>query len=100
MLEEFELLFYPFPNLKLGWYIPQTLVQPPPPRHNNRRAYFFWKCGSRKIYAVKTNPRGTKRLNKSKEKIISHYDVSDDSDDEFVSKSKKAKLVTSTDLNN
>jgi hypothetical protein len=49
---------------------------------------------------VKTNPRGTKRLNKSKEKIISHYDVSDDSDDEFVSKSKKAKLVTSTDLNN
>jgi hypothetical protein len=30
VLEEFELLFYPFPNLKLGWYIPQTLVQPPP----------------------------------------------------------------------
>lgn len=61
----------------------------------------FWKCASRKIYAVKsvkTNPRGTKRLNKSKEKIISHYDISDDSDDEFVSKNKKAKLVTSTDF--
>jgi rubrerythrin len=58
----------------------------------------FWKCGSRKIYAVKTNPRSTKRLNKSKEKIISHYDVSDDSDDEFVSTSKKAKLVTSMDF--
>jgi hypothetical protein len=41
VLEEFELLFYPFPNLKLGWYIPQTLVQLPPPLDiNNRRAYF------------------------------------------------------------
>lgn len=43
--------------------------------------------------SVKTNPKGTKRLNKSKEKIISHYDISDDaSDDEFVPKNKKAKL--------
>jgi hypothetical protein len=31
VLEEFELLVYPFPNLKLGWYIPQTLVLLPPP---------------------------------------------------------------------
>jgi hypothetical protein len=48
VLEEFELLFYPFPNLKLGWYIPQTLVQPPPPRHNNRRAYFFGNVAAEK----------------------------------------------------
>lgn len=49
---------------------------------------------------MKTNPRGTKRLNKSKEKIATPcFDVSDDSEDEFVPKSsKKAKLVTSADF--
>ncbi|XP_028412947.1 uncharacterized protein LOC114535826 [Dendronephthya gigantea] len=62
------------------------------------RGLSFWKCASRKIYAVKANPRGIKGVNKSKEKKITSHYVSDDSDDEFVSKNKKAKFVTSTDF--
>ena len=37
-------------------------------------------------------------MNKTKENIIPHYDVSDDSDDEFVLKHKKVRFVTSTDF--
>ena len=51
----------------------------------------FWKCGSRKIYAVRviSNTRAPlKRSAKSKAKAncISYYDISDNSDEEFTPK--------------
>ena len=51
----------------------------------------FWKCGSRKIYAVRviSNTRAPlKRSAKSKAKAncTSYYDISDNSDEEFTPK--------------
>lgn len=51
----------------------------------------FWKCGSRKLYAVRviSNSRASlKRSAKSKAKAncISYYDISDDSDEDFIPK--------------
>lgn len=51
----------------------------------------FWKCGSRKVYAVRviSNSRASfKRSAKSKAKAncISYYDISDDSDEDFTPK--------------
>ena len=55
----------------------------------------FWKCGKRKIYAVRviSNTRAPlKRSAKSKAKAncISYYDISDNSNEEFITKRSRS----------
>ena len=56
--------------------------------------FAFWKCGSRKVYAVRlSSSTRAKRTAKSKAKaaLSSVFDVSDDSEEDFMIPSKKSR---------
>lgn len=60
----------------------------------------FWKCGSRKLYAVKFSKNSRepfKRAAKSKGKA-SYCDTSDDNDEDFTISSKKPKVYNQGDI--